>query len=299
VLKAIFADQSVFEHHPPMPAAWSLADEGAANHMRLARSHGDRGVEVFVYGRAALAQKDIGAKRFPSRQTLEASQAIARRHGLGEDALYVRQSPRAIDAGAFHNDVLAVAHLNVLFYHAQAWEDSGTVVKRLGRMLAALGGKLQAIEVTPKQVSLKDAIGSYLFNSQLVSAADGSTILIAPQECRKTASTRRFLDMLVADGPIAEVRYVQVRQSMRNGGGPACLRLRVVLTERELAAVHPGVFLTGQLYEQLVRWVGRHYRDRLSVDDLRDVQLLKESRRALDELSGLLGLGAIYDHQLQ
>ena len=84
---------------------------------------------------------------------------------------------------------------------------------------------------------------------------------------------------------------------MRNGGGPACLRLRVVLTERELSAMHQGVLLTDQLSERLVKWVHTHYRDRLAPDDLKDPNLLRESREALNDLTGILGLGSVYSFQ--
>jgi succinylarginine dihydrolase len=72
----------------------------------------------------------------------------------------------------------------------------------------------------------------------------------------------------------------------------------VVLNDREMAAVKPGVFLTGELYEKLTGWVKRHYRDRLSVADLADPKLVEEGRSALEELSGMLELPAMYDFQL-
>ena len=78
---------------------------------------------------------------------------------------------------------------------------------------------------------------------------------------------------------------------MHNGGGPACARLRVVLTEAEIAACKPSVFLTEQLYATLVAWVKKHYRDRLSPAELSDPELLKESREALHELNAILHLG--------
>ena len=75
------------------------------------------------------------------------------------------------------------------------------------------------------------------------------------------------------------------------------MRLRVVLTAEQLAAVHQGVLLTEALYLELVDWVQRHYRDALVPDDLRDPSLLEESRLALDELTVLLDLGSLYEFQ--
>jgi succinylarginine dihydrolase len=123
-------------------------------------------------------------------------------------------------------------------------------------------------------------------------------VLIAPTEARDCPSALRFLENLPAgDGPIKRVHFVDVRQSMDNGGGPACLRLRVELTQREMSMVHPGVFLTEQIYTRLQAWVEKHYRDRLLPADLADPQLLIEGRRALDELTGMLGLGSLYRFQ--
>jgi succinylarginine dihydrolase len=297
VLKKIFPDELRFVHHSPLPAAWPLADEGAANHMRLAAAHGGAGVELFIYGRRAL-DGNQQTRKFIARQSLEASQSIARQHNLKDSALFLQQTPRAVDAGAFHNDVVAVANLNVLLYHADAWIGTPAIVSRIRKALRSRGAELAAIEVDAHRVPLRDAIQSYLFNSQIVTLPDGSMALIAPHECRKTPSTRRFLQwLLTAQTPIRAVHYVEVRQSMRNGGGPACLRLRATLTDRELAGVHPGAVFTSALQEQLTHWINRHYRDSLVPRDLADPHLLEENRRALDELTVLLGLGSIYDFQ--
>src|SRR4029077_2346121 len=41
VLRQIFPEGEYFAHHDPLPASEEFADEGAANHMRLAPSHGE------------------------------------------------------------------------------------------------------------------------------------------------------------------------------------------------------------------------------------------------------------------
>ena len=101
------------------------------------------------------------------------------------------------------------------------------------------------------------------------------------------------------NGAISEVRVFDLKQSMQNGGGPACLRLRVALNETELAAVNPGVIMTAPLYDTLTQWVDRHYRDRLGEADLADPQLLIECRTALDELTEIMKLGSVYPFQRQ
>ncbi len=295
VLARIFADESRFAHHAPLPAALPFADEGAANQMRLCHSHGERGLEVFVYGR----EGDTGG-RHPARQSLAASEAVARLHGLAADqTLFLRQSDAALEAGVFHNDVIAVANENVLLVHERAFADSAAALDRIREASArACGTGLVVIEVPEQAVSLADAVDTYLFNSQLVTLPAGGMALVCPAECRRHAATSRWLDGLVAaGGPVVAVHPVDVRQSMHNGGGPACLRLRVVLTPADLAAVHPGVMATPERLATLEAWVRRHYRDRLSIADLADPALLAESRRALDELTGILDLPGPYGFQ--
>ncbi|OEY65589.1 N-succinylarginine dihydrolase [Marinobacter sp. X15-166B] len=296
VLKSIFSDAAYFAHHAPLPPVSQFGDEGAANHTRLCASYGAPGVELFVYGDVAFDDHFYGPTLFPARQTREASQAIARLHGLKDGcAVFAQQNPRAIDAGVFHNDVIAVGNGPVLFYHELAFAEEQRVLAEVESRLQ--GAALQPVRVSDQEVPLADAVASYLFNSQLLDTADGM-LLAVPGECREVASVSRYLDRLVAgEGPITAVEVFDVKQSMRNGGGPACLRLRVVLTEDELQAMHRGVLMTDALYERLTLWVEAHYRDSVSQADLADPLLLEESCKALDELTGILGLGTIYDFQ--
>ncbi|MDP4547322.1 N-succinylarginine dihydrolase [Marinobacter sp. MDS2] len=295
-LKAIFRDEQYFAHHPALPSVGHFGDEGAANHTRLCGHYGEPGVELFVYGQEAFNQQAPAPVMYPARQTLEASQAVARLHGLADaNRVFAQQNPAAIDAGVFHNDVIAVGNGNCLFYHELAFLNEERVLAEIRERL--LGAELEAIKVTPQQVPLEDAVSSYLFNSQLLNSPDGM-LLVVPGECREVASVSRYLDELVAsDGPITSVEVMDVKQSMRNGGGPACLRLRVVLNDEERHAINQGVVLTDELYARLTTWVETHYRDRLVQQDLADPKLLNEVRQALDELTGILQLGSIYDFQ--
>ncbi|MDP2243583.1 N-succinylarginine dihydrolase [Pseudomonas sp.] len=300
LLGAMFANTQHFAHHAALPAVAQFGDEGAANHTRFCKGYGDAGVEFFVFGRSAFDSRYPAPQRYPARQTLEASQAVVRLHGLSEaGVVYAQQNPAVIDQGVFHNDVIAVGNGEVLFYHQDAFLDTDRVLAELSEKLARRGGNLQAVCVPRDAVMVEDAVRSYLFNSQLLSRADGSMLLIVPEECRNNATVWSYLQQLTSgSGPIREVKVFDLKQSMQNGGGPACLRLRVALKEHELAAVNPGVIMTPDLYDTLNVWVDKHYRDRLSESELADPQLLIECRTALDELTQILKLGTVYPFQL-
>jgi len=296
-LRAIFGNSEHFMVHDPLPSVPAFADEGAANHTRFAASHGAAGVEFFVYGRVEFDPSAPAPKKYPARQTLEASQAIALLHGLDPArTVFASQNPDVIDQGVFHNDVIAVGNGNVLFYHEQAFADEAGTLDALRRALAVAGTELHPVRVATSQVAVGDAVASYLFNSQLLSKADGRMALVVPHECRENAAVADYLAGLLAGrGPIDELIEFDLRQSMRNGGGPACLRLRVALTDAEAAAMHQGVIMTEALYAQLVAWVERHYRDRIETQDLMDPQLALECAAALEELTRILGLPGLYD----
>jgi succinylarginine dihydrolase len=295
VLRAIFADPARFAVHEPLPAAPQMGDEGAANHTRFATGSRVPGVEFFVYGRHGLGG-GIAPVKYPARQTAEACAAIARRHGLApERTVYAQQNPAAIDAGVFHNDVISVGQGSVLFCHEHAYVDQPTV---LAELAARIGPAFTPVVVAARDVGPADAVATYLFNSQLLARPDGRMLLVAPAECRENARVDAYLTALVASGgPIAEVLTFDLKQSMKNGGGPACLRLRVALTEAERATVRTNVFLDDSLAASLEQWIREHYRDRLAPSDLADPLLLDESRRALDKLSQLLQLGSVYPFQ--
>ncbi len=297
ILRAMFPDEAHFAHHAALPATPAFGDEGAANHTRFCSALGAPGVELFVYGCAGFDSRAPRPQKYPARQSLEASQAIARRHGLSDArAVFAQQSPDAIDQGVFHNDVIAVGHRNVLFCHEQAFLDRAGTLRELREKF---GDGFVVIEVPASRVSVADAVGTYLFNSQLLSKPDGRIAIVVPQECRNNPRVSDYLDELVGSGgPIDEAWVFDLRQSMMNGGGPACLRLRVELNDAEACAANPGVMLTPALYGALVDWVNRHYRDRMADADLLDPSLPRAVCTALDELTRLLKLGPVYPFQL-
>lgn len=287
ILKQVFPQGPHFHHHSPLPAHPLFGDEGAANHGRLFSSGSGVGIELFVYGMDPIEPNKPAPTRFPARQSRLAAEALARRHGLDPDkVVFAQQNPDAIDAGVFHNDVISVAHGNVFLYSKAAFMDEDTVVGKLHELVAGF----TPIPITLDALPLADAVSSYFFNSQLVTTPEGMAI-IAPSECGDNAAASSCLDKIVAeDNPIQAYHLVDVRQSMQNGGGPACLRLRVALTDAEAKAIHPGVILDNALYKALREWINGSYKESLVPEDLLDPSLLKENARALKELGEILRL---------
>ena len=270
-LRLAFANGEHFRVHRPVPPAFG--DEGAANHMRIAPSHGAKGVEVFVYGKSGGAT--AGGGRFPARQHVEASRAVARFHQLDPDRiLFAAQAEEAIAAGAFHNDVVAVANEHVLFAHEKAFEDRAELYTGLRRLVP----EVEIVEVPASAVSLDDAVRSYLFNAQLVTLPAGGMGLILPEEARETPSVWAYLEELVAgNDPIRELFVVDVRQSMANGGGPACLRLRVVA---DPAAVDPRFIATEEKLDRISAVIEAQWPERIAPEDLLDADLCKQVEQA-------------------
>lgn len=225
-------------------------------------------MEFFVFGRSAFDSRFPAPQRYPARQTLEACQAVARLHGLSEaGVVYAQQNPAVIDQGVFHNDVISVK--------GECCSITRTP-SSMPKVLAELHDKqpprrrFHAICVPRDQVAVEDAVKSICSTANCCRGrrfdAAGGTGGVSEQpaglELPGPAHRRRRA--------IREVKVFDLKQSMQNGGGPACLRLRVALQERELAAVNPGVIMSAGLYDTLVALVDQLYRDRLSETDLAD-----------------------------
>jgi len=252
-LAVAFGDTRHFAIHDAVPP--TFGDEGAANHMRLCESHDAPGVEVFVYGKTG--------GRFPARQHEQASRLVARAHGLDpERTVFIEQNPEAIAAGAFHNDVVAVANGRVLFTHAEAFADRQGAYDAI----RAAFPTLEVVEVPSDAVTLQEAIRTYLFNAQLLTLPSGDMALIVPEECRESPSVWGWVEtMLAGNGPIRQVIPVDVRQSMANGGGPACLRLRVVC---DPATVDPRFLLDDAKADLIETVIARHWPEQIDPSDL-------------------------------
>jgi succinylarginine dihydrolase len=277
-LQVAFADAERFAVHGPVPAAFG--DEGAANHMRLAPAHGEPGLEIFVYG--------VSGGAFPARQHVEASKAIARRHRLDpERTIFALQSEQAIASGAFHNDVVAVAHDRILLAHERAFAEREAVVAACERQVPGF----ELVEVREAEVSLDDAVKSYLFNAQLVSPPDGETTLIVPSEARETPSVWAWIERhLAGNGPIRRVEVVDVRESMANGGGPACLRLRVVA---DPATVDPRFLVDEAKLDHIAEIVFARWPERIHSGELQQPALIRDIESARAALLEALDLAEL------
>jgi succinylarginine dihydrolase len=267
-----------FAVHGPVPPAFG--DEGAANHMRLAPTHSEAGAEIFVYG--------VSGGPFPARQHIEATKAIARLHRLDpERVIFTAQSEEAVAAGAFHNDVVAVANERVLFAHEQAFSDKQPLIDACERLVPGF----EYVEVPAAEVPLADAIRSYLFNAQLVTPPDGQPTLILPSEARETPTVWRWIERHVAgNGPIRRIEVVDVRQSMANGGGPACLRLRVVA---DPSTVDPRFMVDESKLDRIAAVIGREWPEQIHHDDLQQPALIADIERARSALLDALDLGEL------
>lgn len=277
-LRLAFADTAHFTVHSPVPPCFG--DEGAANHMRMTARHGDPGVEIFVYGKSGGA--------FPARQHEQASRAVARLHGLSAArTLFVEQNPEAIAAGAFHNDVVAVANERVLFTHELAFADPEGTYAAIRETLP----EAEIVIVPADAVSLADAIKSYLFNGQLLTLPGGEMALVIPLEAWEHTRVRAWLDgMLASNGPIRKVLPVDVRQSMANGGGPACLRLRVVA---EPGHVDPRFMLDAAKADRIETIIAAYWPEAISPADIGSADLADKVNTARDALLESLDLSEL------
>ncbi|HXW54053.1 MAG TPA: N-succinylarginine dihydrolase [Myxococcota bacterium] len=296
VLKHIFAHEEHFLVHNALLPHVVLSDEGAANHNRLCRSHGQKGLQIFVYGKdGALSSQKTTV--FPARQSRLANHALAVRHKLDADYfMNIEQNPLAIDRGAFHNDVVAVVNENVLLCHEWAFLQQASALNTINERFNQLFGEDPCIiEISNAELPIDQAITSYLFNSQLLTKPDGKMLLFAPHECLAMEKAQAaIVRLLHGDNPINEVHYMDVSESMANGGGPACLRLRILLSDQELPHIKSSVLLTDSLYQELEQIIQQYYLEELTLDHFLDKKFLDQNKHALDKIAHALGLDGVY-----
>ncbi len=289
-LRQVFADEKHFSVHPPL--ANELQDEGAANHSRLCPEYNKEGLEFFVYN-YDLAGKDDKPQKFPGRQTKEACIKQIEDHRLEPaNVLLAQQNPVAVDQGVFHNDVISTVNKDHFLYHQNSFAKQNQVLENLQeKFQQKYSQNLICIEISEEDFSVKDAVESYFFNSQLLSLTE-DMLLLAPLESQQNTRVKAFIDKILIDNSnkINQVKFIDLKQSMCNGGGPACLRLRVVMSEAEISAAHPKVFFDETLYQNLGAWVEKFYPDSLNLDQALDPAFHKQIEKAYIELFSFLEL---------
>lgn len=298
LLQFAFADPDYFSHHPVLPHTAAMGDEGAANHTRLG-SHGNPGLNLFVFGQQSMGHANFPRpKRFWARQTLEASRQIAYNHGLDQqNTIFACQNPEVIDQGVFHNDVISVGNETLLLIHEYAYFDQDNVIRDI---VEKADFDLYICQINNNDLSVADAVSTYIFNSQLVTLPNNQgMLLVAPSECEQSDKVRHLIQSWLDDKacPLQKAVFIDLKQSMRNGGGPACLRLRVPLSEEGLNKTHPGFMINDSMFTNLKNWVNKHYRDRLHIEDLCDPSLIDEVNTALDELTKIMDIPHLYPFQ--
>lgn len=292
-LRSCFADHTYFHCHPPLPNQLHFADEGAANHIRLNDTESTGALNLFIYGQASTLHQST--QRYPARQRQMACEALIRRHQIPTDkALLIQQNPKAIDHGAFHNDVVAVGLNNFLLVHENAFFEQENVMRVLKKHTEHWANPLIILEIKASELSLKEAISSYLFNSQLVALPSGEILLLAPEESRQSIAAEKICQRIIeSNNPVTQIKFINLKQSMDNGGGPACLRLAIPITDKELAAVNPNFLINETRYQQLRLWIKKHYRDQLVPNDLQDYRLAEEIDIALTELQAITSKASV------
>jgi succinylarginine dihydrolase len=284
IIRKIFKSHH-FSVHAPLNT--SFPDEGAANHVRLAPRHGSKGIELFVYG--DQSSPDSQTLKFQARQSFEASKQITELHKLSADGfLLACQSSSAINAGVFHNDVISTGNENVFIYHEASFNDSSKTIKELKeKYFATCQENLICLEINSQDLSLDDAVSSYFFNSQIISLQSPyRMVLVAPLESKTNTNAKKIIDKIIADSsnPISEVYFFDLNESMKNGGGPACLRLRVVLSEQEQASCDQKFFFDQKLFERLGNWITDYYPVSLRAETLLQTAFYENLKKAFDEL---------------
>ena len=284
---------SIANIHDPVSNISGYGDEGAANHLRVTTQHLKPGFQIFVYGNSAFESN----QGVIARQAQEISQAVAAQHQLDPDlTLFLKQNNLAIESGSFHNDIVSLANEEVFIFHQEAFADRVELERVLHHLKEHVKG-FHPIEILSADISLDDLVSSYLLNSQLITLENNQMMMLLPEEVQNHSNCMRWLDEIKSSSPIKLIEFVDIRQSMMNGGGPACLRFKTVVNDEEFSQVNQKFLLNPKKLMDLRSLVSKHYRDNLNPEDLMDIQLMEESYTFLDELTQLLDLGSIYHFQ--
>ena len=281
---AFFTKQ--FKVHPPL--SHRFRDEGAANHMQFSTDGHSKSLHLFVYNRSKSGDEDKYLP-FPLRQSYEASRSLAKAMNIPEtQTLICRQLATSVQKGVFHHDVVGMSHQDVLIIHELALEDQDHTLQLLQTMSQnILKKKLTIIQVSSEQLSLKEALDTYFFNSQFIKDQDGNVHLICAQQCNNHPKVSLLVDDLIAQKVIEKVHYISLSESMMNGGGPACLRLRLPLTSKEFSNIPNCFKFSDEKYQEMVHFVHQFYPNQVRLADFIQINFLKKMNQLFDGLYSL------------
>ena len=287
-LRQMFRDVPDCDVHDPLPSVWALRDEGAANHMRLCGPDGQKAIHLFVYGHSDQSK----AAKFVARQSEQAARSVARCLGLrDDDCVFLEQTSQAIDAGVFHNDVIAMSNDGVMIYHELAFENSESTIECIKRKFEQkTGANLFCRSISESELPIADAVKSYLFNSQLISVGnDGDMELICPANCCDSSAVSDLIRSWIEEtgNPIRRARYLPLGQSMKNGGGPACLRLRVMLNQTQLEGIDDRFMVTDDRLIKLRKEVSKWYPGSVELSDLARLDFAEHVTLAAQKIASL------------
>ena len=289
----IIFNRSHFKIHKPINSSDLMGDEGAANHLRITNHHLDKGIQIFVYGRDSSQE----SSNFVARQSKAASKYIANSHKLDmEQTFFLKQNMKAINSGSFHNDIVSLSTENVFIFHEEAFNDSKNEIQKIRSAFKA-EDECFFIEILKNDIPLDILVNSYLLNSQLVRNSSGDMTFIMPTEVKNYSECTEWLAGIKENSPIKDFKYIDIKQSMMNGGGPACLRFKIVVNENEFNNINPNFLLTPVLIKKLESLIKNSYRDTLEIRDLADPELINESYTILDNLTQIFKTGSIYNFQ--
>ena len=289
----IIFNRSHFKIHKPINPSDLMGDEGAANHLRITNHHLDKGIQIFVYGRDSFQE----SLNVVARQSKAASEYIANSHKLDmEQTFFLKQNMKAINSGSFHNDIVSLSTENVFIFHEEAFNDSKNEIKKIRSAFKA-EDECFFIEILKNDIPLDILVNSYLLNSQLVRNPSGDMTFIMPFEVKNYSECTEWLARIKENSPIKDFKYIDIKQSMMNGGGPACLRFKIVVNENEFNNINPNFLLTPVLIKKLESLIKNSYRDTLEIRDLADPELINESYTILDNLTQIFKTGSIYNFQ--
>ena len=288
----IFKNKS-FKIHKPTPSISGYGDEGAANHLRIASSHEQMGYEIFVYGTSAFKTYNSSIMR----QAKEISHTVASKHQLNKEHYFLlQQNQDAIQQGSFHNDIVSLSNENLFIAHERAFEDRN-IFNKIITVLEKNVNNFQFIEIKENEIPLTDIIKSYLLNSQLVSIADGEMLMVLPADVQNFDNCMQWIDKFKQISPVKKFEFIDIKQSMMNGGGPACQRLKVLMNEKEFEGVNQNFILDNDKEERIKDLIQSYYRDRLLPDDLKDPNLFDEFQMILDQYTQIFDAENFYSFQ--